>query len=98
MIIFGWGRSSKTRQLGPDQAIVLNFSYFHIFWLFRVSFNLKYSIATRTEAGWALRALSPAEATSIDAASALTLHWWWRFGLVITVATTTVIAILGSLG
>ncbi|MFI2752967.1 hypothetical protein ACGIF2_05995 [Cellulomonas sp. P22] len=55
MIFFGWGRRSKTQQTSPNQALVLGFSYFHIFWLFRVSFGLNYSLATLTEAGWATR-------------------------------------------
>jgi len=98
MIIFGWGRSGKTQQVSPTQALVLGFAYFHIFWLFRVSFGLKYSLATLTEAGWAARALSPAEAMSGGATTTLTLHWWWRFGLLITLATIVAIGLLSSLG
>jgi len=98
MFIFGWGRSSKTHQISPSQAFVLGFTYFHIFWLFRVSFSLKYSLATLTESGWATRALSPAEAMSSGATTTLTLHWWWRFGLLIALATIVVISLLSSLG
>ena len=97
MIIFGWGRGSRVHQIGPAQALVLGFSYFHIFWLFRISFGFKYALATQTEEGWATRALSPAETTSYDAPTRVTLHWWWRYGLLITIATIVVLGVLASL-
>jgi hypothetical protein len=51
-----------------------------------------------TEAGWAARSQSPAGAMSGGATTTLTPHWWWRFGLLITIATIVVIGLLSSLG
>ncbi|MEP7762873.1 hypothetical protein [Sanguibacter sp. 25GB23B1] len=97
MIFFGWGRNNKTQQVSDVQALVLGYSYFHLFWLFRVSFGLSYSLATLTDVGWATRPLSREEATAGGAQAALALHWWWRFGLLVAVAAIVVIATLGSL-
>ncbi len=51
MIFFGWGRNSKTHELSPHHVLVLTYAYFHVFWLFRVSFGLRYALATATEQG-----------------------------------------------
>ena len=98
MIFFGWGRNNKTQQVSDEQALVLGYSYFHLFWLFRISFGLQYSLATLTDVGWATRPLSREEATARGAQAALSLHWWWRFGLLVGIAAIVVIATLGSLG
>ncbi|WP_066582573.1 hypothetical protein [Cellulomonas timonensis] len=97
MIFFGWGRKNKTQQIDARQALILSFNYFHLFWLFRVAFGLNYSVATLTDDGWATRRLSPAEVEAGGAATALTLHWWWRFGLLIGIAAIVVIATLASI-
>ena len=51
-----------------------------------------------TDAGWATRPLSREEATAGGAQAALSLHWWWRFGLLVGIAAIVVIAMLGSIG
>lgn len=86
MIFFGWGRRSKSQQIDGGRALVLSWSYFHLFWLFRVSFGLRYGLATATPEGWAHRDLTAEEAAALDAPGALTLHWWWRWGLLIGIA------------
>jgi len=86
MVFFGWGRRSKTRQVSAEQALVLSYGYFHLFWLFRISFGLRYALATLTEQGWATREMSPQEVQAIDAPAQLSLHWWWRWGLVLPLA------------
>lgn len=83
MIFFGWGRKAKTHQLSPHQALVLGYSYFHLFWLFRITVPQGYSLATLTEAGWAQQPLSPED--SVRAAGDLSIHWWWRWGLLIAI-------------
>lgn len=86
MVFFGWGRKSKTHQVGPEQALVLSFGYFHLFWLFRVTFGLRYALATLTEQGWATRELSAQDAAALNAPSTLGVHWWWRWGLFVPLA------------
>ncbi|MBO1752842.1 hypothetical protein J4G33_13595 [Actinotalea sp. BY-33] len=86
MIFFGWGRKSKSAQVSAEQALALTYSYVHIFWLFQLAFKQRYSVATWTEAGWATRELSDQEAMAGGAPSTVTLHWWWRFGLVLAIA------------
>ena len=97
MIFFGWGRKSRNEQISPTQALVLSFGYFHLFWLFRVSFGLRYALATLTEQGWATRPLSDEEAAALDAPSRLTLHWWWRWGLLVLVGGVVTLVVATSL-
>jgi hypothetical protein len=97
MVFFGWGSKSKTAPLDAGRALVLRYSYFHLFWLLRFSWGLKYSLATATEAGWATRPLSDDEAMQLDAPNRLTLNWWWRFGLLLWAAVAVVAIVIGNL-
>lgn len=81
MIFFGWGRKAKSQHISPEQALVLAYTYFHFFWLFRITVPGDYSIATLTPAGWANRPLTVDEAAG--ARGDLSIHWWWRWGLAI---------------
>ena len=93
MVFFGWGSKSKSAPLDTGHALVLRYSYFHLFWVLRLSWGLRYSLATATEAGWATRQLSDDEAMQLDAPNRLTLNLWWRYGLLLW-AAVTVVAIL----
>lgn len=97
MIFYGWGKNSKTLDTGPSEALVLVYQYMHIFWLFRVSFGHKYSLATLTDTGWMTAPLTRADVKLTGAKSALQLHWWWRFGLFVPLGLIAVLAIAGSL-
>lgn len=97
MIFWGWGRQSKTAQIDGGRALVLNYTYLHLFWLLRVTWGLKYSLATATADGWAVRPLTDAEAVELDASRRVSVHWWWRWGLVIGLASIAVSITLGSL-
>jgi len=81
MIFFGWGRKAKSQHISPEQALVLAYTYVHIFWLFRITVPREYSLATLTPSGWAQRPLTADEAT--DARGELSIHWWWKWGLAI---------------
>jgi len=82
-MIFGWGPRRKTYQLDQTHLLILNYQIFHIMWLFQVAWNLQYSIATATQAGWATRRLTPEEVQSLQAERLLSLNTWWRWGLAI---------------
>ncbi|MFI2489989.1 hypothetical protein ACH47X_23955 [Promicromonospora kroppenstedtii] len=97
MVFFGWGSRSKTAPLDAGRALVLRYSYFHLFWILRVSWGLRYSLATATEAGWATRPLSDEEAMQLDAPNRLTLNVWWRFGLLLWAAVAVVAIVIGNL-
>lgn len=94
MIFFGWGRRNQTQQVGPQQALVLSYGYFHVFWLFRVAYGLRYAVATATDQGWATRPLSPEEVAATGADRAITLHWWWRCGLLIALGALAFVIVL----
>ena len=97
MIFFGWGRRSTSRQVSPTQALVLSYGYVHVFWLFRASFGLRYALATATEQGWATRPMSPEEVAHTGADRALTIGWWWRWGLLVGVAGVVVLVTTAAL-
>lgn len=97
MIFFGWGGRSMTRELDPGHVLVLAYGYFHLFWLFRISWPTGYALATATEAGWATRPLSADEAASLDASSQLSLHWWWRWGLLVVLVGLAVMIMTSML-
>jgi len=97
VIFFGWGRRNTSRQVSPTQALVLSYGYVHVFWLFRVSFGLRYALATATEQGWATRPMSPEEVAHTGADRELTLGWWWRWGLLVGVGALVVLITMASL-
>ena len=97
MVFFGWGSKSKTAPLDAGRALVLRYSYVHLFWLLRFSWGLQYSLATATEAGWATRPLSDAEAMALDAPKRLNLNLWWRFGLLLWAAVAVVAIVVANI-
>lgn len=97
MIFFGWGRRSTTAELDPGRALVRAWSYFHLFWLFRISWPKGYTLATATEAGWAQQPISAEEGARLDPEGRTNLHWWWRFGLLLPVTLLVVSLVISSL-
>jgi hypothetical protein len=96
MIFFGWGRNAKRADLSPQHVLLLHYGYFHVFWLFRVSVPRGYSLATLGEHGWATRRLEAHEVAQ-GGYGDLTLHWWWRWGLLIGLAAIVVLSLASSL-
>ncbi|QCB92239.1 hypothetical protein [Cellulomonas shaoxiangyii] len=97
MIFFGWGKRSTTAQLDAGRALVRVWGYFHLFWLFRLSWPKGYLLATATEAGWAQQPVSDAEGASLDPEGRTNLNPWWRFGLLLPVVGVVVTIVLGTL-
>lgn len=97
LLFFGWSRNSKTQQLSPQHALVLQYGYFHLFWLFRITVPRGYSLATLSEYGWATRPLDAQEPAVIGAAEQLQIHWWWRWGLLIAAALIVLLVVMTSL-
>lgn len=98
MIFFGWGRASKNVALSPEHAVALVYGYFHVFWLFRVSWPKEYVLATATPQGWASRPLSREEVERGGFAQHLQLHWWWRWGLLVGLGALLVILVASGIG
>jgi hypothetical protein len=99
VIFFGWGRKNVSRQVSPSQALVLNYGYFHFFWLFQVAFGYRYALATATDQGWATRPLSAEEVAASGADREVTVAWWWRWGLFVglgALALTIVVSVVIS--
>jgi hypothetical protein len=50
MIIFGWGSNKKEIKIpdNKEQIIITTFSYFHIAWIWRVTFNRQWFLISRT--------------------------------------------------
>ena len=98
IIFFGWGRKSLRQQLAPDQVLVLQYRYFHLFWVFRVAWGLRYSLATLSpQYGWAVRPLTESEIAYRDPSTLLDLHWWWRWGLLVGLVLVLVVTMVASL-
>jgi hypothetical protein len=94
MIFFGWGTSSTTKRLSDTQVLALRYSYFHLFWLFRITVPRGYTVATATDAGWLQRPLEPSELA--QAADDLRIAWWWRWGLLVVVALLIVLVVVSA--
>lgn len=98
MFIVGWGRRDKTQQVAVDRAVILSYAYVHLLWLFRVSWNVRYSLATLTEAGWTVRDLAPAEAREAGVDREVSLNWWWRRGLLVTLGAVAAGGVSSAFG
>lgn len=80
-MFFGWGRKNLTKQLSQNKAIILNYGYFHIFFVFTVTFGYKYIEATLSDKGWHHQPISEEEASALLNGQELKPHWWWRYSL-----------------
>jgi hypothetical protein len=82
MFLFGWGRKNLTKQIAQNKAIILNYGYFHIFFVFTFTFGYKYIEATLSDKGWHHKPMSKEEADAVLKGQELKPHWWWRYSLV----------------
>ncbi|KSW20983.1 MULTISPECIES: hypothetical protein [Cellulomonas] len=97
MIFFGWGRRGKTAELDPGRVLVRAWAYFHLFWLFRISWPKGYTLATATPDGWAQRAISDEEGRALDPNGATDVNVWWRFGLLLPLIGIVCSVVIASL-
>lgn len=68
--------------MGADRALLLNYGYLHVMWLFQVTFRYRYLIGSLSDdGGWDFRELTAEEAAAEGVVGLITIHWWWRYGL-----------------
>jgi len=96
-MFFGSGRKNKTQNLPDGRAIMLNYGYFHLMFIFTVTFKYKYILCTKSSDGWAYKDVTKEEATQLLSGQELKPHWWWRYSLLIGPGLSIVIAIISSI-
>ncbi|TDZ42376.1 hypothetical protein [Mycobacteroides franklinii] len=81
MLFWGWGGRSKQLELSPTQVLSFAYRYFHLFFVFSVTFSGSYSLLTLTEHGWAAAPIAQEQADEILAGRSLQPNPWRRFSL-----------------
>ncbi len=83
MLIWGWGRKSRSRQLDAAQALIASFHYFSLFFVFTVTWGARYALArVQEDGGVSYRDVSADEATQLAAGRELPAPTpWQRFSL-----------------
>jgi hypothetical protein len=99
MLIWGWGRKSRSRQLNAAEALLVNFGYFSLFFVFTVTWGAKYVLARVQEDGAvSYRDLTPEQALAAGGGELPTPSAWQRFSLLgLLVAVVLVVGISAAL-
>lgn len=93
MLFWGWGRRTLTRQLDETNAIIRTYRYAHIFFLFTLAWGGEYSLATRTDVGWARRPIAKEDAVRLLGGKPLQPTLWRRFSLILAAVVVAVVGI-----
>jgi hypothetical protein len=93
MIFYGFGPKEKRLQLDAEHILILNYSHFHLFFIFMIAWGQRYSLATLTPTGWAVRSLSDQEAVQLQAKERLSLNLWQQWGLLLTLGILAAVAV-----
>lgn len=96
MIIFGFGRRNREHVVSDAQRVLVNYRYFHIFWLFSLAFGSRYALATLTEAGWATKSISEAEAAELAGGRAPQPAFWAQWSLALALGVVAVIVLIAA--
>lgn len=84
MFITFWGMGEKSiaRRVSASEEVTLTYSYFHLMWLLRWSYQLEYQLTGRTPEGWRqTRTLSRREVRERGFHRTVRLNWWERWSL-----------------
>jgi hypothetical protein len=98
MLFWGWGRKNITRQISPQQAVLLTYRYLHLMFVFTTTWGYTYAVATATEQGWATRAASDAEALQLLGGDELRPSVWKRFSIFVLLGAVLVAVVIGAVG
>lgn len=101
MLIWGWGRKSRNRQVSATEALIASFRYFSLFFVFTVTWGTRYVLARVAEDGAVSyrdltgeQAMAAANGGELPAPTA-----WQRFSLLgLLVAVVAVVGIGSALG
>ena len=83
MIFFGWGNKQIVAPFDAATQLVLRYRYFHLMWLFRISFDLKHWWVFAGPQGPTQRPLTPQEMEYYKVKERLPINLWWHYGLLI---------------
>ncbi len=99
MLIWGWGRKSRSRQLSAAEALLVSFRYFSLFFVFTVTWGATYALARIQEDGSvAYRDLTPEQALEVGDGRLPTPSPWQRFSLLgLLVAVVLAVGISAAL-
>jgi len=97
MLFFGWGRRSLQKLLGENQALVLSYAYFHLFFFFTVTYGYKYNLATLREEGWHSKPITKEEAQNLLHGEQLKPSAWKQFSLIGLIVLGFILGMIANL-
>ncbi|MEP6651452.1 MAG: hypothetical protein ABJA74_16295 [Lapillicoccus sp.] len=98
MLFWGWGGKSMTRQITPEQAVLLTYRYLHLMFVFTTTWGYKYALATATDQGWATRPIPDAEALQLLGGQELRPSAWKRFSVFLLLGIVLLVVVVAALG
>ena len=98
MLFWGWGRKNMTRQISPQQAVLLTYRYLHLMFVFTTTWGYSYAVATATDQGWATRVISDAEALQMLGGEELRPNPWKRFSIFLLLGAVLPVVVIGAIG
>lgn len=90
-MFFGWGQSKLQKPIANDRAVILQYRYFALMFVFSFTFGYSYLLATHSADGWHYKALPKEQARQLLGGKELRPTIWRRFGLPITLVAIFVI-------
>ena len=97
MLFWGWGGKSMNRQVSSNQAVVLMYRYLHLMFLFTATWGYRYALATATDAGWATRPITDAEAHQLLGGEELRPGMWKRYSICLLLAAVVLVVVIAAL-
>ena len=92
MLIFGFGRKSRTTQIGPGRSLVVTFRYVSLFFLFGLAWGNRYSLTqVQPDGSTAMRRITAEQATEFNGGEPFGPTSWQRFGLLYALAAVLVV-------
>jgi hypothetical protein len=99
MLIWGWGRKSRSRQLNAAEALLVSFRYFSLFFVFTVTWGATYALArVQQDGAVSYRDLTLEQALAAGGGELPAPTAWQRFSLLgLLVAAVLAVGVVGTL-
>lgn len=99
MLIWGWGRKSRSTRVSDTSALIATFRYFSLFFVFSTTWGTRYVLAAaHPDGSTGYRDVSDAEAMSVANGGPLPAPTpWQRFSLLGLLAAVLVVVLVGAL-